>query len=100
MNKSLIGLAALPLMAGVAFAGQPVSLNDKQMDGVTAGFDFVEIDVTNTGIVYVAANHPQIAGAITNGGGTTVATSYLNVVNTWFGNSTVAAMQTVAFFGP
>ena len=100
MNKSLVGLAALPLMAGVAFAGQPVSLNDKQMDAVTAGFDFAELDITNTGVLFVSVNQVPIAGAITNGGGTTVVTSYLNVVNTWFGNSTVAAMQTVSFFGP
>ena len=36
MNKLLIGLATVPLMSSVAFAGQP--LNDKQMDAVTAGF--------------------------------------------------------------
>jgi hypothetical protein len=99
MNKSLIGLAALPLMATVAFAAQPVSLNDKQMDNVTAGFDFYEVDVTNTGINYIGVDVPAVSGSITSSG-TTVATAYLNVVNTWFGNSTVAAMQTVSFFGP
>jgi len=36
MNKLLIGLASVPLMSSVAFAGQP--LTDKQMDAVTAGF--------------------------------------------------------------
>jgi hypothetical protein len=36
MKKLLIALAALPLTAGVAAAGQP--LNDQQMDKVTAGF--------------------------------------------------------------
>jgi hypothetical protein len=36
MNKLLIGLASVPLMSSVAFAGQPLS--DKQMDAVTAGF--------------------------------------------------------------
>jgi hypothetical protein len=93
MNKSLIGLAALPLLANAALATQPVSLSDKQMDGVTAGFDFVEIDVTNTGIVGIGINQPLA----TNFSGVT---PYLNVVNTWFQNSTVDAMQTVAIFGP
>jgi len=36
MKKLLIALAALPFMAGVAAAGQP--LTDKQMDKVTAGY--------------------------------------------------------------
>jgi hypothetical protein len=36
MKKVLMGLAVLPLMAGVAVAGQPLS--DQQMDRVTAGF--------------------------------------------------------------
>ena len=37
MNKVLLGLAALPFLAGAAFAAQP--LTDPQMDVVTAGFD-------------------------------------------------------------
>ena len=37
MNKLLIGLATVPLMSSVAFAGQPLS--EKQMDEVTAGFN-------------------------------------------------------------
>jgi hypothetical protein len=36
MNKLVLGLAAVPLLASVASAGQP--LTDKQMDTVTAGF--------------------------------------------------------------
>jgi hypothetical protein len=36
MNKFVLGLAAIPLLAGAASATQPLS--DKQMDGVTAGF--------------------------------------------------------------
>src|SRR5437764_12095662 len=36
MNKFVLGLAAVPLLAGAASAGQP--LTDKQMDSVTAGF--------------------------------------------------------------
>jgi hypothetical protein len=37
MNKVLLGLAALPFLAGAASAAQP--LTDGQMDTVTAGFD-------------------------------------------------------------
>ena len=40
MKRFLIGLAALPFLAGVSLAAQPVPLNDTQMDRVTAGFDF------------------------------------------------------------
>lgn len=36
MNKYLAGVAALPFLTSVAFAGQPLS--DHQMDTVTAGF--------------------------------------------------------------
>jgi len=36
MKSFVIGLAALPFVAGVALAGQP--LTDQQMDRVTAGF--------------------------------------------------------------
>ena len=37
MKKLVLGLASLPLLAGVAMAGQPASLTDAQMDKVTAG---------------------------------------------------------------
>ena len=41
MKKVLMGLAALPFLAGVAVAGQP--LTDRQMDRVTAGFTATSI---------------------------------------------------------
>ena len=34
---SLVASAALLALAGTAYAGQPLPLSDKQMDGVTAG---------------------------------------------------------------
>jgi hypothetical protein len=37
MKKLLIGLAAMPFLAGIAMAGQPKLLSDAQMDKVTAG---------------------------------------------------------------
>jgi len=48
MKKLLYGLAALPFLAGVALADQPVQLSDKQMDKVTAGFDLSVIERSNT----------------------------------------------------
>jgi hypothetical protein len=41
MKKVLMGLAALPFLAGVAAAGQP--LTDQQLDRVTAGFTATSI---------------------------------------------------------
>jgi hypothetical protein len=41
MKKVLIGLAALPFLAGVAAAGEP--LTDQQLDRVTAGFSALSI---------------------------------------------------------
>ena len=41
MKKVLMGLAALPFMAGVAMAGQP--LTSQQMDQVTAGFSSISV---------------------------------------------------------
>lgn len=66
MTKVLYGLAALPLLMGVAFAApaqsnqskalvkQPTQLSEQQMDKVTAGWDFLEIDIYNTGVSIVA----------------------------------------------
>jgi fructose-specific phosphotransferase system IIC component len=55
MKNVLMALAALPLMAGVATAGQ---LSDRQMDQVTAGFTALSIAdaqglVGESGIVLV-----------------------------------------------
>lgn len=41
MKKVLLGLAALPFLAGVAVAGQP--LTNQQMDQVTAGFTSISV---------------------------------------------------------
>lgn len=103
MKRFLFGLAALPFMAGVSLAAQPVPLNDTQMDRVTAGFDFIETEVQNTGVVEVRVNQPATATVV---GGTTTysaapcANCYLNVVNTYYNDPTTIAMQTMAKFGP
>jgi hypothetical protein len=70
MKKFLLGLAALPFLAGVAFAAEKVVLSDKQMDRVAAGSTnlsssrsnvysvgtggFTEIDFSNTSIAGVS----------------------------------------------
>jgi len=67
MKTLLYGLAALPLLATVAFAQPPVQSNDSaavakqpmqlsetQMDKVTAGWGLVETDIGNTSTVLVS----------------------------------------------
>jgi hypothetical protein len=62
MTKVLCGVAALPLLFGVALAETPkqsndskasakpaIQLSEQQMDRVSAGFKFLEVDVFNTG---------------------------------------------------
>jgi hypothetical protein len=56
MKKLLVGLAALPFLAGVAMAGQPVPLSDAQMDKVTAGLD-VLFTFSGNGFTAVLTNH-------------------------------------------
>lgn len=76
MKSVLYGLAALPFLAGVAAAGQPMQLSDKQMDNVTAGFHFNIIEVSNTSWIQAIADANE-------GGGSLVACSacYLTISN-------------------
>jgi hypothetical protein len=59
MKKTLMGMAILPFLAGIALAGQP--LTDKQMDKVTAGHDFQALELTNSTFVSVAIETPTLA---------------------------------------
>jgi len=59
MKKTLMGMAILPFLAGIAPAGQP--LTDKQMDKVTAGHDFQALELTNSTFVSVAIETPTLA---------------------------------------
>jgi hypothetical protein len=45
IRELLSGLATLPMLASIALAAPPITLNDMQMDAVTAGFA-----VFNTGL--------------------------------------------------
>ncbi len=54
MKRLLLGLAALPLIAGAAMAQPPIQLSDGQMDRVTAGWSLLETDVSNTSVTTVS----------------------------------------------
>jgi hypothetical protein len=55
MTRVCLGLAALPLLTGVALAA-PTQLTDLQMDKIAAGADFYEADDSNTSISVVAVH--------------------------------------------
>jgi hypothetical protein len=66
MKTLLYGLAIVPFLSVAALAQpsmpsdaatlakQPVSLSEKQMDGITAGWSLLETDVSNTSWVQVS----------------------------------------------
>ena len=59
MKRTLMGMAILPFLAGIALAGQP--LTDKQLDKVTAGHDFQALELTNSTFVSIAIERPTLA---------------------------------------
>lgn len=76
MNKLLISLATVPLMSGVAFAGQ--ALSDRQMDAVTAGFAATASSEAETfgGITTAnTANLAEVAALRNNSGALVVVTA-------------------------
>jgi hypothetical protein len=96
ITRVIYGLAALPLLAGVAMAEtpkqsnsgkamvkHPIQLNEKQMDKVTAGWDLQELDVFNTGIVWVSIYEHRSSGTgvFTAGNSLTCASCYLVINN-------------------
>lgn len=91
MKTILAALVAFPMVSGVALAADKVALSDKQMDKVTAGFRFMEIDITNTSTTAVLVNFP----------GTSCAGCYLQVTSEWWGSPTnLQPMQVYSRFGP
>jgi hypothetical protein len=90
MKRLLIGLAVLPFLAGVSLAAQPVPLTDTQMDTVTAGFDFEEHDITNTGVAWVFVNKPKAA----------CGDCFLNIAGTTYPSLPVQSLQVQGQFGP
>jgi hypothetical protein len=91
MTSVLYGLAALPLLAGVALAEtpkqsnvakHPMQLSELQMDKVTAGWDLREIDVFNTGIVWVSVyERTNTAAPVFTTGNTIVCPSCYLLIN-------------------
>ena len=73
MSRVLYGLAALPLLAGVALAQtpsqsidgklsakEPMRLTAQQMDKVTAGWGFTELDIFNTGLTVISVYQNRV----------------------------------------
>ena len=54
MKRLLLGLAVLPFLAGVTLAQEPMKLTGQQMDKVTAGWDLLEMDFSNTSGTFVS----------------------------------------------
>jgi len=94
MRKLLLGLALLPFLAGVSLAGQPQALTDQQMDKVSAGFDFAEMDVNNVGATMVLVN---ITPALPPGA--SCSTCFVSISGTPY-PSGVNSFQLFAAFGP
>jgi len=66
MKKLTFGLAALPFMAGIAMAAQPVALSDTQLDKVTAGNCPLCAAAQNpTTTLIVVSGSPAVGGAVT-----------------------------------
>ena len=88
MNKLLLGLAAVPLLAGTAMAAQP--LTDTQMDGVTAGFDSLSsAEAQALGkIVTTESSTVSLVAVVTTSSGAPVQAS--------FGETTLTLIKSVA----
>ena len=88
MRKFLLALAATPLLAGTAWAAQPLS--DNQMDGVTAGFSaFSTADAQALGKI-VAALTATVASV------DVVTTSTGAPVTVTFGETTLTLFKSVS----
>jgi len=67
MRKLLIGLAALPFLAGLAMAGQPKPLTDTQMDKVTAGqLGLIEIECNGIELNFFPITQNAVEGPHTD----------------------------------
>jgi len=105
MNKLLAGLATVPLMSSVAFAGQPLS--DRQMDTVTAGFSALATSEAESfgGVVFSAtANLAEVAALRNNSGAlVTVAVSNevtLNIIKSVSASSSASTAQNLPALQP
>ncbi len=62
MKALLYGIAVLPFLATLSTA-EPLQLSSNQMDKVTAGWRFTEVDTFNTGSTAIAV-YPTTAGLL------------------------------------
>jgi hypothetical protein len=62
MNKTLLGLAVLPFVAGTAMAAQP--LTEQQMDKVTAGHIVSLIETTDVSFVGINIGEPAVPPSV------------------------------------
>jgi len=88
MNKFLLGLAAVPLLAGTASAAQPLS--DQQMDAVTAGFlasSTADAQALGKIVATLSATVSQVAVVTTSTGAPVTAT---------FGETTLTLIKSLA----
>lgn len=95
MNKLLLGVAALPLLSGIASAAQPLS--DKQMDAVTAGFAAISTaDAQALGKIVAAATATVSQVAVvttTTGSGSSAVTT---PVTATFGETTLTLIKSLS----
>jgi CBS domain containing-hemolysin-like protein len=95
MNKLLLGLAALPFMAGAASATQPLS--DAQMDTVTAGFaaaSTADAQALGKIVSSLTATLSQVAVVTTTtGSGTSAVTT---PVTATFGETTLTLIKALS----
>jgi hypothetical protein len=66
MKRLLVGIAALPFLAGVASAAQPMPLSDAQMDKVTAGDDGADFVVVGNAGSLAFGNFAADSATYTN----------------------------------
>jgi hypothetical protein len=96
MNKLLIGLATVPLMSSVAFAGQPLS--DKQMDAVTAGFNAFSTSLAESfgGVTSAATANLAEVSALRNNSGALVTVTFSEVTLNQIKSVSAAQSQSTA----
>ena len=86
MKRILMGCAALPCLVNIAMAGQPITLNDAQMETVTAGGTanvtaFATGDVSVSGSYFLVVS-PTTGSAIIAANITPLGPSFVSFVAT------------------
>jgi hypothetical protein len=104
MNKILTGLATVPLLSGVAFAGQPLS--DRQMDAVTAGFSALATSEAESfgGVTAAATANLAEVSALRNNAGALVTVTFnevtLNLIKSVSASQSASSAQNLPSLNP